>query len=214
MKITAFSELTIDGRMTLTRGGSSKALFDFYGDEMRTWFHQQRAAHDAIMVGAGTVRADDPELTVRHVKGPSPLRVIPTTDGNIPADCHLLNDGLPTLFAVPAALPDDVRQALMRHDGIEVMDCGKAHVDLAELKAGLARRGIATLMVEGGSTLLRGLLGGNLVDRIVIKHIPVIAGCTSAPTYLEGSDIALSRWHIIDWRLIGGVGVAMYERST
>ena len=64
--VTTLSELTIDGKLSLGDGGSSKDLFDFYGEDLRAWFHAQRALHDAIMVGAGTVRCDDPELTVRY----------------------------------------------------------------------------------------------------------------------------------------------------
>ncbi|MCF7698958.1 RibD family protein [Loktanella sp. M215] len=213
MKITTFSELTIDGKLTLTRGGSSKALFRFYGAEMGQWFHAQRAAHDAIMVGAGTVRADDPELTVRHVTGRSPLRVIPTNDGNIPAHSHILTDGQPTLFAVPQALPDAARARLRHHDGISFIDCGADRVDLRLLAHGLAERGIASLMVEGGSQILHGLFAQHLVDRIVIKHIPVIAGATDAPTYLEGRPMDLSRWRIVECCVIGGVAVTIYDRQ-
>ncbi|RYE51589.1 MAG: deaminase [Hyphomicrobiales bacterium] len=213
MKVTTFSELTIDGKLTLTRGGSSKALFDFYGEEMGRWFHTQRAAHDAIMVGAGTVRADDPELTVRHVAGPNPLRVIPTNDGAIPASSHVLTDGHPTLFAIPSSLPMDVRTRLSTHDDIAFMDCGPTAVDLRLLTQGLARRGIGSLMVEGGSRILHGLFAARLVDRIVIKHIPVIAGATDAPTYLDGASMEPSRWQIVEWTVIGSVGVAIYEKK-
>ncbi len=213
MKVTTFSELTIDGKLTLTRGGSSKALFDFYGAEMGRWFHAQRAAHDAIMVGAGTVRADDPELTVRHVAGPSPLRVIPTNDGAIPPSSHILTDGRPTLFAIPAALSAEVRTRLSTHDGIAFMECGAMTVDLRLLTQGLARRGIGSLMVEGGSRILHGLFAARLVNRIVIKHIPVIAGATDAPTYLEGASMDLSRWQVVEWMVIGNVGVAIYEKK-
>ncbi len=94
-KLTTFSELTIDGGLTPTPGGSSKALFACYGVLLQQWFHAKRAAHDAIMVGAGTVRADDPELTIRHVPGANPLPVIPTNDGDLPDDAHVLREGLP-----------------------------------------------------------------------------------------------------------------------
>lgn len=215
MRITTFSELTIDGRMTLGHSLSSKALFDFYGAELRQWFHAERAAHDAIMVGAGTVRADNPELTVRHVTGRNPLRVVPTQDGNIPAGSHILTDGLPTLFAVPQSLPDTARDRLIAHPSVSLMDCGKTTVDLKQATEGLAARGIGSLMVEGGSRLLYGLFAARLVNRIVIKHIPVISGALDAPTFLAadaGSPVmTLSRWQVVDWRLIGGVGVSIYE---
>ena len=112
--ITTFSELTIDGRLTLANGSSSKELFAFYGAPLQRWFHQQRAAHDAIMVGAGTVRADNPQLTVRHVEGRNPLRVVPTNDGALPPESYILTDGQPTLLAVPDDLPADAVARLER----------------------------------------------------------------------------------------------------
>ena len=215
MKITAFSELTIDGRMTLGRGMSSKALFHFYGAELREWFHRERAAHDAIMVGAGTVRADDPELTVRYVAGRNPLRVIPTNDGKIPPDSQVLVDGLPTLLAVPRNLSKSVRDQLTANPGVSLLDCGIDTVDLAQTIEALSARGIGSLMVEGGSRVLHGLFAAGLINRIVIKHIPVISGAVDAPSYLAaeagGPVMALSRWEVVDWRLIGGVGVSIYE---
>lgn len=217
MKITAFSELTIDGRMTVTPGGSSKALFGYYGDEMRAWFHGQRASHDAIMVGAGTVRADDPELTVRHAPGLSPVRVIPTNDGAIPDGSHVLTDGHPTWFAVPDDLPEPVRERLRRHEGIDLIDAGHEKVDLIRLVAALEQRGVQSLMVEGGSRLLHALFAHGLIDRIVIKHIPVLTGAVDASSYISRGSGAIhvphSRWHVVQWRLIGGVGVAIYERG-
>lgn len=215
MRITTFSELTIDGRMTLGPGLSSKALFDFYGADLRQWSHAERAGHDAIMVGAGTVRADNPELTVRHAVGRNPLRVIPTNDGDIPATSHVVADGRPTLFAVPQNLPDLARNTLAGYPGARLMECGDTAVDLPCLVAGLEARGIASLMVEGGSRLLHGLFTAGLVNRIIIKHIPVVSGSLDAPTYL-GADAAaplaaLSRWQVVDWRTIGGIGISIYE---
>lgn len=81
VEITTLSEVTIDGKLSLGATASSKGLFDFYGDDLRAWFHAQRAAHDAIMVGAGTVLSDDTELTVRHAPGPNPLRIVPIVHG-------------------------------------------------------------------------------------------------------------------------------------
>ena len=216
IQVTTFSELTIDGHLTLTQGGSSKALFAFYGAPLQEWFHAERAAHDAIMVGAGTVRADNPELTVRHVVGRNPLRVVPTNDGDLPPDSHILRDGQPTVLAVPDDLPSDVA-ARLAHGAVTLMRCGPGRVDLGLLMAGLAARGVRSLMVEGGSRLLAALFASGLVDRIVIKHIPVIAGrlpgqAAGAP-FLDSADsgLPLSRWHVVDWRVIGGVGVSVYE---
>jgi len=215
-RVTTMSELTIDGKLALAPGASSKALFGFYGEELRQWFHRQRADHDAIMVGAGTVRADDPELTVRYVEGRNPLRVVPTNGLDLPLDSHLLNDGLPTLLAVPAIALKAALRAFGNRAGVEIVQCGEDQVDLLALMAELDRRGTVSLMAEGGSRLLHSLFALDLVYRIVIKHIPVIAGSTDAPEYLRTPDganpLGLSRWQIEDWRIIGGVGISTYTK--
>lgn len=214
-QITTLSELTIDGKLSLGSGGSSKDLFDFYGEDLRVWFHAQRALHDAIMVGAGTVRCDDPELTVRYVSGNNPLRIVPCSDGRLPLDARLLNDGLPTLVVVSRVATTAAVQALTAKPGVEIMRCGDERVDLVELMKRLDGRGIKTLMVEGGSRLLHSLFEAGLVSRIVIKHIPVISGALDAPTYLRPhlgqSTLALSRWTLTDLFMKSGVGVSIYH---
>lgn len=209
------SELTIDGKLSLGGGASSKALFDFYGPELREWFHGQRASHDAIMVGAGTVRSDDPELTVRHAAGANPLRVVPSSDGRLPLDVRLLNDGLPTLVVVSEAATDEAVRALEARPMVEVVRCGEARVDLIKLMALLDARGVRSLMVEGGSRLLHSLFAAGLVSQLVVKHIPVISGAADAPTYLapadDGATLSLSRWRLTDLFAKGGVGVSIYQ---
>jgi riboflavin-specific deaminase-like protein len=209
MQITTFSELTIDGKLSLGSGRSSKELFSFYGPELARWFHAQRATHDAIMVGAGTVRADDPELTVRHVAGRNPLRVVPLGREALDPQSTILTDGLPTLLVLPVAHAGDYQGA-----SVETMVCGGAQVDLGALVQRLADRGISSLMVEGGSRLLHSFFAHDLVDRIVIKHIPILSGDPSAPSYLDGSTMALSAWNVESWERIGGIGVATYSRKA
>jgi 5-amino-6-(5-phosphoribosylamino)uracil reductase/2,5-diamino-6-(ribosylamino)-4(3H)-pyrimidinone 5'-phosphate reductase len=214
-QITTLSELTIDGKLALGGGASSKDLFGFYGPELRTWFHQQRALHDAIMVGAGTVRSDDPELTVRYAQGANPLRIVASSDGRLPLDARLLNDGLPTLVAVSGKATAEAVAALAAKPMVEVVRCGQEGVDLVALMGLLDARGVRTLMVEGGSRLLHSLFAADLVSRIVIKHIPVIAGAADAPTYLRPADgaasLSLSRWRLTDLFIKSGVGVSVYQ---
>ena len=212
--ITTLSELTLDGRLSLGAGASSKGLFDFYGDDLRAWFHSQRASSDAIMVGAGTVRADDPELTVRYAAGKNPLRVVPCSRGDLPPDCQLLNDGVPTLVAVSAQAPRRAIEALRGRSHVEVVVCGDGPVDLETLMAELDVRGVRTLIVEGGSRLLHALHVAGLVSRIIIKQIPVISGAEDAPIYLRpakaGDHLKLSRWRLEELFALSGVAVAIY----
>ena len=144
------------------------------------------------------------------------MRVVPTNDGALPPESYILTDGQPTLLAVPNDLPADAVARLER-DSVTLMRCGPGRVDLHLLIEGLVARGIRTLMVEGGSRLLAALFTAGLVDRIVIKHIPILAGrgrgqAVGAP-FLDVGDggMPLSRWRVVDWRVIGGVGVSVYE---
>jgi riboflavin-specific deaminase-like protein len=215
VEVTTLSELTIDGKLSLGAGVSSKVLFDFYGDELREWFHTQRAQRDAIMVGAGTVRADDPELTVRYASGPNPLRVVPANLGLLPLDSRILNDGGATLVAVSNRAPKSAVDALAAKPNVEVVRCGAERVDLVQLMQVLRARGVRTMIAEGGSRLLHSLFEAGVVSQIIIKHIPVITGASDAPTYLraEASSraMSLSRWKLTDWFVKGGVGVSVYR---
>jgi 5-amino-6-(5-phosphoribosylamino)uracil reductase/2,5-diamino-6-(ribosylamino)-4(3H)-pyrimidinone 5'-phosphate reductase len=190
-------------------------LFDFYGDELRSWFHGQRAANDAIMVGAGTVRSDDPELTVRHAVGANPLRIVPCSKGDLPGESRLLNDGVPTLIADSAQASRAAIEALEAHPGVEVVVCGEDDVDLRALMTVLDARGVRTLIVEGGSRLLHSLHRHGLVSRIILKQIPVISGAEDAPTYLRPSgpdaELSLSRWKLDEVFALSGVVVSIYS---
>jgi 5-amino-6-(5-phosphoribosylamino)uracil reductase/2,5-diamino-6-(ribosylamino)-4(3H)-pyrimidinone 5'-phosphate reductase len=219
IEITTLSELTIDGKLALHRTSSSKELFDYSTDELKAWFHGQRALADAIMVGANTVRVDDPSLTVRYVEGRNPLRVIPSSDGLLPLSSALLNDGVPTLVATASSASAETVAALKAKPNVEVVLCGNGQVDLPALMDLLASRGLKTLIVEGGSTLLSSLFGEGLVSRIIIKHIPIISGDPDAPTYLTlnprpGLALGVSRWRMAEWFVKGGIGVSIYEREA
>jgi 5-amino-6-(5-phosphoribosylamino)uracil reductase/2,5-diamino-6-(ribosylamino)-4(3H)-pyrimidinone 5'-phosphate reductase len=218
IEITTLSELTIDGKLALHRTSSSKELFDYSTDELKAWFHGQRALCDAIMVGANTVRVDDPSLTVRYAPGRSPLRVIPSSDGLLPLCSALLNDGYPTLVATGTVAHPTTVAALAAKPNVEVICCGDTEVDLVALMQVLAGRGVRTLIVEGGSTLLSSLFGQDLVSRIIIKHIPIISGDPEAPTYLTltprpGLNLGISRWRMDEWFVKGGIGVSIYARD-
>ena len=219
IEITTLSELTIDGKLALHRSSSSKELFDYSTDELKAWFHGQRAKADAIMVGANTVRVDDPSLTVRYVEGTNPLRVIPSSDGRLPLTSALLNDGVPTLVATASQASAETVAALRAQPNVEVVLCGNGQVDLPALMDLLAARGLKTLIVEGGSTLLSSLFAQDLVSKIIIKHIPIISGDPEAPTYLTlnprpGLSLGVSRWRMVEWFVKGGIGVSIYAREA
>ena len=218
LTVTTVTEMTIDGRLSVAKGVSSKTLFDFYGAELSRWFHAERSKHDLIMVGAGTVRCDDPELTVRHVEGPNPIRVVPTSSGDLPNDATIFTDGRPTILLIPEDLQDDATAPFTRNrDCVSLIRAGEGVVDLRKSLETLEAMGFSSLMVEGGSRLLTSLFAADLIDRIIVKHIPVVTGAPDAPSFLSqaagGALPNLSRWTLETCSAIGGVAVTSYLKS-
>jgi len=143
--------------------------------------HQLRSTHDAIMVGIGTVLADDPRLTVRLVKGRDPLRIIVDSRLRLPADARMLTEGAPrhTLVAT-TEMADSERASELERLGAEVflvpMTANKSQVDLRALLQEVGRRGIESVLVEGGSGIVTSLFAARLVDRLVVVIAPKIIG--------------------------------------
>ncbi len=143
--------------------------------------HQLRSTHDAIMVGIGTVLADDPRLTVRLVKGRDPLRIIVDSRLRLPADARMLAESAPrhTLVAT-TEMADSKRASELERLGAEVFlvptTANKSQVDLRALLQEVGRRGIESVLVEGGSGIVTSLFAARLVDRMVVVIAPKIIG--------------------------------------
>jgi diaminohydroxyphosphoribosylaminopyrimidine deaminase/5-amino-6-(5-phosphoribosylamino)uracil reductase len=173
--VTLKFALTLDGRIATAAGHSrwisSPASLRFA--------HRLRRAHDAILVGAGTVLADDPELTCRLVRGKNPLRIV--------VDSHLRTSPGARVFAVrqsPAIAaatckaPEE-RRRLFEQQGIEVLELDAdegGRVDLKGLLNVLGQRKIASLLVEGGAGINTSFLKEHLVDRLIAVIAPKIVG--------------------------------------
>ncbi len=168
---------TLDGRLA-TIGGSSRWISS--EDSLR-FAHKLRASHDAIIVGAGTVRRDDPKLTVRHgIEGEDPLRVV--VDGSLrtPPSAKVLAGGAAkgTILAATEKAPGErCGEASSLGAKILRLPSGpEGRVDLRSLMAELHRLGVETAMVEGGATLITSLLRERLVDRVAVCIAPKILG--------------------------------------
>ncbi len=175
-RVTISYAQTLDGRLA-TRGGSSQWIG---GPESLRFAHALRAANQAIMVGVGTVLADDPRLTVRLAEGADPLRVVVDSELRTPPGAAVLRDGAArgTLLACRAGA-DPARIAALTALGAEVLPLPAGPgggVDLAALLSHLAARGVASAMVEGGARLITGLLRGRLADRLAVCVAPKILG--------------------------------------
>jgi 5-amino-6-(5-phosphoribosylamino)uracil reductase/diaminohydroxyphosphoribosylaminopyrimidine deaminase/5-amino-6-(5-phosphoribosylamino)uracil reductase len=167
---------TLDGRLATSTGNSQWIS----APESLRFSHELRAKHDAIMVGVGTVCKDDPRLTIRLAAGRNPLRVVVDSTLRTPLTAAVLTKGAApgTVLAVtdraPAAKCDRVRAL-----GAAVLclptDAGGG-VDLVALLAALHRRGVGSVLVEGGARVITALLQARLADRLVICVAPKILG--------------------------------------
>jgi len=187
--VLMMSEITVDGKLTLKRGASSKILMKYMAPETEILLHQTRAKCDAIMVGANTIRIDNSFLTVRLVEGKSPLRIIPSSRADIPPDANILGPDARTVIAVSEAAPAE-NVARLRKSGVDVVVAGEKEVDLPGLMGILSRDyGVDRMMIEGGPTLNWAMLNHRLVDEIRLIHLPFIVGGADTPSLVGGMHI-------------------------
>lgn len=159
---------SLDGRIA-TASGESKYI---NGQAALAHLHRLRASVDAVIVGAGTLVADDPQLTVRFCDGPNPARiVIDPTGRGVPGGRWLAPDGALRLALSPsgkAPAECDEVLPLTRH--------GDAPFDPRQVVHLLSERGFRRILVEGGSRLLSAFLDANALDRLHVMIAPLIIG--------------------------------------
>ena len=184
--VTAKFAASLDGKIA-TRSGESRWIT---GDVARRRAHKLRAISDAVMVGIGTVLADDPQLTARNQRGRplprQPLRVIVDSRSRTPASAKLFLEPGPVLLAA-ACIPGQPGRTLKPEQAeIVQLPAEDGSVDLKALLAHLGRREVASLLVEGGGVLLGALFDRGLVDKVVAFIAPVIIGGVSATPAVGG----------------------------
>jgi diaminohydroxyphosphoribosylaminopyrimidine deaminase/5-amino-6-(5-phosphoribosylamino)uracil reductase len=169
-RVTLKAAVSLDGKVAAA-GGDARWIS---GPESRRRVHEMRAAADAVMIGAGTARRDDPLLTVREVEGRDPVRVVVSRAGALPLDGALARTAPTTPTIVLATrVEDSVREALQAR-GVGVLEMGDGG-----LRAGLAllaARGLLDVLCEGGPGLAGALLADGLVDRLTLFIAPLLVG--------------------------------------
>ena len=164
------------------------------GPESLRLTHQLRAQHDAILVGIGTVLADDPRLNVRLVEGPDPQPVILDSHLRFPLDARLLgNFRKPWIVSAKPPIPQasENRVKVLESTGITVFEMptdARGRVELSAMLKALSGRGIQSLMVEGGAQVITAFLNAGLVDELVLTLAPVFVGGLRAVEPLLSSD--------------------------
>jgi GTP cyclohydrolase II len=164
---------SLDGCIAARPGGP----LALSGPESLTLTHQLRAAHDAILVGIGTVLADDPRLNVRLVPGQNPQPVVVDSRLRFPSTARLWQTTpLPWLATTQV---DSPRQQELETKGARVLGLPpspEGRVDLKALLTQLAEMDINSLMVEGGTGIITSFLAERLVDRLILTIAPVYVG--------------------------------------
>ena len=213
--VTAKFAMSLDGKIA-TRTGSSQWIT---GEEARAYAHRLRAASDAVMVGINTVLADDPRLTARDGSGAAldrqPLRVVVDSRGRTPREARMLGEPGVTLIVVGGAggsqgfggrgwIPAFAGKTIdglfrssetpsQARPGVEgaAMPGADGLVDLEALMSHLGEREIASVVVEGGGTLLGALFDRGLVDKVCAFIAPVVVGGAGAPSPVAGEGVEL-----------------------
>lgn len=173
--VTAAFAISSDGCLSQRKGGPT-ALSSPGALEVT---HLIRSLHDAILVGRGTVLADDPLLTTRLVEGPTGQRVVLDTALRTPLTARLLVPGVGPVVFFGGAGADAAKAEALRAAGAVVELLEGAEVELPQVLSRLQQRGVRTLMVEGGARVLESFFGAGLVDYLSL---------TQAPAQVDGPD--------------------------
>jgi len=182
---------SLDGHLA-TASGESQWIS---GPPARERAHALRASHDAIMVGIGTVVADDPQLTCRlpGLDHRSPVRVVIDRHLRIPPTARLIVDAgiVPTWVLTSRSADPDRRAAFLANSVILIdVDLGRdGQIDLTRALAALGERGITRLLVEGGAQVAAAFIRSRFVDRLVWVHAPLVIGGDGIPA-IAGLDVA------------------------
>ncbi len=179
-RVIVNAAMSVDGKIAFRDGQRARLSNEEDGQRV----HRLRGRVDAILVGVGTVLKDDPKLTAKpEVADRNPLRIVLDSDGRTPAGARVLDGQAPTLIVTSEACERTFARA-------EVLRCGKEEVDLGALLDRLGGRGIGTLLVEGGSTVIWSFLRAGLVDELKVFVGSLVLGGRSAPTLAGGQGVA------------------------
>jgi diaminohydroxyphosphoribosylaminopyrimidine deaminase / 5-amino-6-(5-phosphoribosylamino)uracil reductase len=176
---------SLDGFIA-TRAGDSQFVT---GPENILHLHRMRALSDAVVVGAGTVAADDPLLTTRQVSGPNPLRVVFDPRRRLDQRYRIFSDAeTPTLYACGQSHVGDGETRFGAADILPLACVGDTS-PVAELLAALRARGCARVFVEGGGVTVSAFLEAGLLDRLQMAIAPLIVGSGKPAIRLEPKDV-------------------------
>jgi len=209
MTLSILTAASLNGVITPARGASGESLVPVLGvpREVLEWKWEVRRQHDAVFVGTGTVLVDDPGLTSHALPGRPAVRVTIDPAGRIPRSARFFDGSARTLVGVSGTTSRDYLDFLAER-GVEAVAAGESRIDLRRFVAALAERGLATVAVEGGGTLNRGLLAEGLVDRLYLILIPAVLDAGSVNLF-EGAG-GLAQYRLEECERIGDYVMLTY----
>ena len=185
-KVTLSAAITLDGKI----GQKNKQIvLSSKADKIRV--HKLRSKSDAILVGKNTVEQDNPLLTVRYTKGKNPIRIILDSHGTIKNNSRIIKTckRVPTIIVTSQIISKSNLNRL-RKLPIDVIVCGKEQVNITKLISILSKKGIKTILLEGGGTLNRSFLKKNLIDEMIIALTPYVLGSENTINLFEGMSFS------------------------
>jgi diaminohydroxyphosphoribosylaminopyrimidine deaminase/5-amino-6-(5-phosphoribosylamino)uracil reductase len=188
---------TLDGRLAASSGDSRWVT----GEAARERVHQLRSQVDAVIIGAGTARADNPQLTARHVAGAhQPLRVVIEGRTPLPNSLELFRDrAAKTLLVTPQTPSRPRERALEKQDVETLVLSGKGgSVPLGRMLQALGERGITSALCEGGAALASALMRDGLVDRLMLFLAPKLLGAGKSWLELAPTRHMAEAWSLAD----------------
>lgn len=184
--VTLKTATSLDGKIA-TSTGQSKWIT---GAEAREDVHRLRHQHDAILVGIGTVLADNPSLTTRlKTGGKNPIRIILDHELRTPLDATIVTDKQAPTWIVVSNLVTDEKIRPYVEQGVKIIKFSQEKIEIKPLLSLLLEKGICSIFVEGGSMINDAFLRSKMINEVITYIAPKIIGGSNAPTSFAGEGI-------------------------
>lgn len=191
--VTVLTAMSLDGKIATAMGDNEGIT----GPQAKEFVHLLRARYDAVLIGVNALLQDDPQLSCKALRGCDPWRVVVDSQARTPASARVFlrsdpsEPRAPVLIAISYGAHEDHLKSL-RHAGAEILHCPdeastEPKVDLARLMSQLHKRGITSVLIEGGGTIKAAALAAGIVDKVSFIVAPKIIGGADAKTPVEGN---------------------------